>query len=228
MLCPQTSHFKQGTGCQNSRLGGWLWGWLANCKRVACVRKKGGRGVGERGNGLLLPFSLLGLSPPPSSSFYFAPATLRLRREQLLVAQCYIVRVKLRHDYPPAWTQLSTLNVHLLIFQHGPGQTQAVHQRVGASETWFCFTTAKKATRSLLKQCASTSSRHPVSKSIESLHETSCMDAYGLRGNSGALRPEFCEALDLVINTFSKRVGCHLPSLAIFYILSLYHGTQFW
>ena len=42
------------------------------------------------------------------------------------------------------------------------------------------------------------------------------MDAYGFRGNGGALRPEFCEALDLVINTFSERVGCQVAALRHF------------
>lgn len=200
---------------------------LQTVKGVACVRKSGGgEGMGREEMRLLLPFSLSGFPPPLSPSF-FLRRPLRLRREQLLVAQCYIVRVKLRHDYLPALTRLPTLNVHLFVFQHGPGQTQAVHQRVGGSETGFCFTTAKETTRSILKRCASTSSGHPVSKSIEPLHETSGMDAYGFRGNDGTLRPEFCEALDLVINTFSERVGWQVASLAIFYILSLYYGTQF-
>ena len=196
-------------------------------KRVACMWKSGGeRGWGERKWDSFSPFPFR-VSTPPSPSL-FSRRPLRHRREQLLVAQCYIVCVKLRHDYPPALTRLSTLNVHLFVFQHGPGQTQAVHQRVGGSETGFCFTTAKETTRSILKRCASTSSGHPVSKSIEPLHETSGMDAYGFCGNGGALRPEFCEALDLVINTFSERVGCQVASLKIFYILSLYYGTQFW
>ena len=172
---------------------------------------------------LLLPFSLSGFAPPLSPSlFCTGHSGLEESSSQLpnatqsVLSSGTITNRRSRDSLQ--------LNVHLFVFQHGPGQTQAVHQRVGGSETGFCFTTAKETTRSILKRC---SSGHPVSKSIEPLHETSGMDAYGFRGNGGALRPEFREALDLVINTFSERVGCQVASPTTFYILSLYYATQF-
>ena len=77
-------------------------------KRVACVRKSGGGGDGGRGNETPSPLFPFGFCTP-SLPFLFLRRPLRLRREQLLVAQCYIVRVKLGHDYQPAFTRLSTI-----------------------------------------------------------------------------------------------------------------------